>query len=31
MNDARLLELNLGDWSMLLAGLVLAGTLALFV
>jgi hypothetical protein len=31
MNDSRLLGFNIGDWSMLLLGLVLAGTLTLFV
>ena len=31
MNDSRLLGFNIGDWSMLLVGLVLAGTLTLFV
>jgi hypothetical protein len=31
MNESRLLGFNIGDWSMLLVGLVLAGTLTLFV
>lgn len=29
--DGRLLELDLGDWSILLAGLVLTGSLTLLV
>jgi len=31
INKGRLLELNLGDWGILLAGLVLTGSLTLFV
>jgi hypothetical protein len=31
MNDSRVLELNFGDWSMLLIGVMLAGWLSLFV
>jgi hypothetical protein len=31
MNDTRLFGFDFGDWSMLLAGLMLAGALTLFV
>jgi hypothetical protein len=31
MNDSRLFGFDLGDWSLLLAGLILAGSLTLFV
>jgi hypothetical protein len=30
MDDTRLLGLNFGDWSMLLVGVMLAGSLTLF-
>jgi hypothetical protein len=31
LTEGRLLELNLGDWSILLAGLLVTGSLTLFV
>jgi hypothetical protein len=31
MHSGRLLGLDFGDWSMLVAGLILAGLLTLFV